>query len=84
MGPISKRTLAQAVHSPPTGMSPSHLVTRNDGFFMPQVSHGPDGLPLPVDYRTIPAEHYRALTAVAHKPSIAIEQATFSYSFQVP
>ena len=36
----------------------------------------------PVDYKTIPAEHYRALTTVAHKPSIVIEQATSSYSFR--
>jgi hypothetical protein len=25
---------------PPTGTSPSHLVTRNDGFFMPQFRTG--------------------------------------------
>jgi hypothetical protein len=29
-------------------------------------------------------EHSRVLTAVAHKPSIVIEQATSSYSFRFP
>jgi len=50
MGLTLKVASEQAVHSPSTGMSPSHFVTRNEGFFIAlTVSHVPEPITKPVD-----------------------------------
>ena len=49
-----------------------------------QVSHKPEPIASPVDFKL---HHYgtlRRLTTAAHQPSIVIEQATSSYSFRFP